>query len=114
MSVYARMSVQANQVQTRYGILAAFFAWITLAGYVVLPATFTSIQNTNKLEGNAGGRHIQHAVQNIPVLPLASILCCMGLAGSFYLWWKWRANYTLILSRIFLYSHKSHSRHPSS
>jgi hypothetical protein len=79
------MLIQANQAQKRYDILAAFFAWITLAGYVVLPATFTSIRNTKDLEATAGGRHIQHAVQNIPILPLACVLCCIGLGGSCYL-----------------------------
>jgi hypothetical protein len=51
----------------------------------MLLATFTSIRNTKDLEATASSRYIQHAVQNIPILPLACVLYCIGLGGSCYL-----------------------------
>jgi hypothetical protein len=77
-------------------------SWLTLAGYVVLPNTFTSLGNSSSLDGTAGGKAIQDAVRNVQLLPLAGVLCCLGTAGSCWLWWKWQKNYIWLISRIFL------------
>ena len=99
---YMAMSVQANQARRRYDICAGCCSWLTLAGYVVLPNTFTSLGNSSSLDGTAGGKAIQDAVRNVQLLPLAGVLCCLGTAGSCWLWWKWRKNYVWLISRIFL------------
>ena len=96
------MSVQANQARKRYSISAGYFSWLTLAGYVVLPNTFTSLRNADGLDGTASGRALQTAVQNVQLLPLAGLLCCIGTAGSCWLWWRWRRNYVWLISHIFL------------
>ena len=101
---YMAMAVQANQAQRRYDICAGICSWLTLAGYVVLPNTFTSLGNSSSLHGTAGGKAIQDAVRNVQLLPLAGVLCCLGTAGSCWLWWKWRKNYIWLISRIFLYA----------
>jgi hypothetical protein len=90
---YMAMSIQANQARKRYDICAGCFAWLTLAGYVVLPNTFTSLKNADSLHTTAGGKLIQGTVRNIQLLPLAGVLCCIGMAGSCWLWWEWRKNY---------------------
>ncbi|PSN58926.1 hypothetical protein BS50DRAFT_448460, partial [Corynespora cassiicola Philippines] len=72
-----------------------------LAGYVVLPTTFTSLQNAHGLDKTAGGKMVKDVGRNIRLLPLASILCCIGTAGTCWLWWKWRRNYIWLMSRIF-------------
>lgn len=41
-TLYMAMSIQANQVPVIFDICASFSSWLTLAGFVVLPATFTS------------------------------------------------------------------------
>ncbi|KAG9197131.1 hypothetical protein G6514_002244 [Epicoccum nigrum] len=96
------MAVQANQAQRRYDICAGICSWLTLAGYVLLPNKFTSLGNSSSLDGAAGGKAIQDAVRNVQLLPLAGVLCCLGTAGSCWLWWKWRKNYIWLISRIFL------------
>ena len=99
---YMAMSVRANQAPIRYDVYAGCFAWLTLAGYVVLPTTFTSLQNAHGLDKTAGGKMVKDVSRNIRLLPLASILCSIGIAGTCWLWWKWRRNYIWLMSRIFL------------
>lgn len=99
---YMAMSTQANQIPKKHELGAICSAWITLAGYVVLPSTFTSLKNATSLEKTASGKMVQDAVQNIGLLNLASVLCCIGMAGNCYLWYRWHPNYVWLNSRIFV------------
>ncbi|KAF3031372.1 hypothetical protein E8E12_000346 [Didymella heteroderae] len=101
-TLYMAMSIQANQVPVIFDICASFSSWLTLAGFIVLPATFTSLKNSNDLGSVAGGKEIQDAVRNLGLLPVAAILCCVGIASSSWLWWRWHKNYIWLVSRIFL------------
>lgn len=46
-SRYMVMCTQSHQARKRYTIGAALFSWLILAGYLVLPNTFTSLQSSN-------------------------------------------------------------------
>lgn len=102
---YMAMSIQANQVPVIFDICAGFSSWLTLAGFIVLPATFTSLKESDKLSHITAGKVIQHAVQNLELLPVAAILCSLGLASSCWLWRRWHKNYIWLISRIFVYVH---------
>lgn len=99
---YMIMSIQANLAPRRYTINAAFFLWLILAGYLVLPPTFTSLQSSNALGGSKGGQMLQSTVQNVQLLPLAGVLCAVGTVGTSWLWYKWRKNYVWLITYIFL------------
>jgi hypothetical protein len=99
---YMVMSLQANEAPRLDNLLAAVYSWITLAGFIVLPGTFTSLGNSESLGDIKGGKLVQDAVHNIPLLPLAGICCLVGTIGSCWLWWKWRKNYVWLVGRIFL------------
>jgi hypothetical protein len=99
---YMVMSVQANLTAMKLDLYAVIFSWLILAGYVVLPNTFTSLQNADSLAATVGGKAIQDAVRNVPLLPFAGLLCCIGAAGSCWLWWLQRRNYVWLVSHIFL------------
>jgi hypothetical protein len=99
---YMVMSVQANLTAMKLDIYGVIFSWLILAGYVVLPNTFTSLQNADSLAATTGGKAIQDAVRNVPLLPFAGVLCCIGAAGSCWLWWLQRRNYVWLVSHIFL------------
>ena len=99
---YMIMSIQANQARRRYTVSAGIFNWLTLAGYLVLPPTFTSLQSSNALSGSVGGQILQNTVQNVQLLPLAGILCLIGTAGTSWLWYKWRKNYVWLITYIFV------------
>jgi hypothetical protein len=91
------MSVEANQIKKRFNLLAAVSTWIILAGFITLPNTFTSLQNSNSLRGNKGGELIQDTIRNIKLLPFAIILCCLGLFSIVFLWIKFQANYIWLM-----------------
>jgi hypothetical protein len=95
---YMKMSVEANEVKAHFNILAGFFAWITLAGFITLPNTFTSLQGLAAIKA---GEIVQKKIQNIPLLPLAGILCVSGMAGTGFLFAKFRSNYIWLIARIF-------------
>jgi hypothetical protein len=64
---YMEMCTQANKVPSIYNILAALFSWLTLAGFVVLPGTFTSLKHSTTLSSSKGGEIVQKTVQNVPL-----------------------------------------------
>lgn len=79
------MTLQANEMAAKYNIFAALFQWLTLAGYLVVPGTFTSIKNSETFGDSKGGKAVQDAVQNIPLLLLAGLSCLIGTSGTCYL-----------------------------
>ncbi|KAH7363593.1 hypothetical protein B0T11DRAFT_329545 [Plectosphaerella cucumerina] len=88
------MSIKSNQIPTQYNALAAVCAWITLAGFIVLPNTFTSIERSEKLGQHQGGKALQEAVRNVQLLPLAGVLCGLGV--------KWQTNYVWLIAHVFV------------
>jgi hypothetical protein len=65
------MSLQAREAPGRNSVLAASFSWMTLAGFIFFPRTFTSLENSESLRESKNGKVVQHAVQNIPLLDLS-------------------------------------------
>ena len=99
---YMLMSVEANEIGTRYSVLAGVFAWITLAGFITLPNTFTSLGSSNALQNYKGGKIVQDTVRNLPLLPVAGVLCFLGVLGTCWLWKKWRGNYIWLIGHLFM------------
>jgi hypothetical protein len=98
---YMVMCIQADQARRRYTISAAVFTWLILAGYLVIPNTFTSLQSSKVLSGSKGGKIIQSTVQNVQLLPFAGALCLIGTVGISWLWSRWRTNYVWLIRNIF-------------
>lgn len=98
---YSVMAVQANNIRTRHNASAAVFSWITLAGFVTLPNTFTSLQTSSSLSESTGGRIAQDTVHNVQLLPFAGVLCCIGLSGTCFLWRKHQGNYIWLVGHLF-------------
>lgn len=98
---YMVMCTQANHVNGWYNFFAALFAWLTLAGYVVFPNTFTSLKASTTLGESQGGKIVQKAVQNIPLVPVAAFCYIVGTVGTFWLWRKWRTNYVWLSQHLF-------------
>lgn len=103
---YHQMVLQSNEIPIHYNCAAAAASWTVLAGFFIFPGTFTSLKRSEVLAHSQGGRVVQNAVQNIPLLPLASCLYVLGITGLGLLWWKFRANYVWLLGHIFLYGQK--------
>ncbi|KAJ6114200.1 hypothetical protein N7512_007645 [Penicillium capsulatum] len=103
---YVRMIVEADEIPWQYNILASVAHWILLAGYLVIPGTFTSLQRSdadhNGLTNNKAGEAILNTIQNPPLLVLACIFFVAGLLTMGCLYWEHRSNYIWLINRIFM------------
>ncbi|ROV88044.1 hypothetical protein VMCG_10403 [Cytospora schulzeri] len=100
---YMEMLLSLDKVPRIHNILASFFGWLVLAGFVVFPGTFTSIKDLSEHPGLAAeASSILDHVQNIPLLIVAAVCCGIGAIGLLWLVFHWRRNYVWLLNRIFL------------
>ena len=101
---YIDMLLGLDNISKVHNILASFFTWILLAGYIVFPATFNKL-NDKDLDAKADNALEAHAlstVRNVPLLYVAAFACGIGVLGCMWLWWKHRKNYVWVINRIFL------------
>ncbi|CZT07752.1 uncharacterized protein RCO7_11239 [Rhynchosporium graminicola] len=96
------MLLQLDTIPKLHNILAGVFSWLLLAGYLVLPGTFTSIRNSRTLSEGAGkaGKVVFKAAQNLPLLWLAGFCCGVASLGMLFLCRIWYSNYKWMLDRI--------------
>ncbi|MCJ1414190.1 hypothetical protein MMC32_000515 [Xylographa parallela] len=102
---YMEMLLDLDKIPRLHNICASFFTWLLLAGYVVFPATFTTVNKDNKITQAAQTeleRQILNGVRNAPLLYVAAVCCIVGSSGMIWLWFKWRSNYVWMINRIFL------------
>lgn len=103
---YMEMLLSLDKIPRLHNILASFFGWILLAGFIVFPGTFTSIRDLSDDPELAAKSPTASAVlghvQNVPLLVIAAISCGIGAAGLSWLAFRWRSNYVWQLNRIYL------------
>ncbi|ATY66091.1 hypothetical protein A9K55_001357 [Cordyceps militaris] len=106
-SRYVRMLLDQDKISTAHNILAAFFVWLLLASFIVIPGTFTSIQK--QIEDNGDGKFpskaaesIVKGVKNLGLLALAAIMCSISVIGMACLSFIHMKNYVWILNKLFL------------
>lgn len=102
---YMEMLLDLDKVPRLHNILASFFGWLLLAGFVVFPGTFTSVQDELSsdpgLAGTAAAALLDR-VDNLPLLVVAAVACGIGALGLLGLALRWRRNYVWLLNRVFL------------
>ncbi|KAJ5120838.1 uncharacterized protein N7515_010226 [Penicillium bovifimosum] len=105
-SSYVRMIVEADEIAWQDNILASAAHWILLAGYLVVPGTFTSLQKSDTihtgLAQNEAGEWILNTIQNPPLLATACVLFVSGLTIMGWLFREYRGNYIWLINRIFI------------
>ncbi|KAG8157702.1 hypothetical protein KVR01_012364 [Diaporthe batatas] len=101
-STYHRMIIESNEVPVIYNMMAAAASWTMLAGFFVLPGTFTSLEGSEYLQKSQQGQAVQKVVQNITLLPMAAMCCTMSAGGLYFLWSRFRNNYVWILTHLLL------------
>ncbi|GLB41047.1 hypothetical protein LshimejAT787_0902620 [Lyophyllum shimeji] len=100
---YMNMLLALDDIPRLHNMLASFFTWILLAGFVLFPGTFTSLRNSQAGIGSSEvGKHVLDAVAHVPLFVIAFLCCGIGAAGMCYLWWKWMYNYVWLVNKIFL------------
>ena len=105
---YVRMIVESEQAPWKDNLLASAAQWILLAGYLVLPGTFTSLEKSNSvnqtLGDNEAGEAILSTIQHPPLLALAVFLFILGATMIGWLFWEYRGNYIWLVHRLFMYA----------
>ncbi|KAH6655433.1 hypothetical protein BKA67DRAFT_515420 [Truncatella angustata] len=102
---YMDMLLSLDTIPRLHNIYASLFTWILLAGYVVLPGTFTSIRDLSddtEVRANSAASTILDHVKNVPLLVIAAICCGIGMSGMIWLMIRWRNNYVWLLNRLLL------------
>ncbi|KAF5354131.1 hypothetical protein D9756_007107 [Leucocoprinus leucothites] len=99
-SQYMHMLLALDDIPMIYDLSASFFTWILLAGFILFPGTFTSLQTLNL--GNGVGATVVDSIVNLPLFIVAFICTGIGVIGMGYLWWKWMKNYIWLTNKIFI------------
>lgn len=96
------MLLELDKIPRLYNLLAGFFTWLLLAGYLFLPGTFTSIRNSRVLADGKVGKVAGRALQNRSLLGIAATCCVLAALGMCWLGSMWPKNYVWLLNRIIL------------
>lgn len=95
------MVLDAYEVPLPYNLVAAFSTWILLAGYVVLPGAFKSLDWPMLQDHILPGGNYQS--QQTAIFSVASVCCAVGLLGISWLWLRFRHNYIWLIGSLILY-----------
>lgn len=103
---YTGMLLNLDTIPWSHNLLASFSTWILLAGFLIVPGTFTSIEKSQVLEAhareNAIADKILDEVKHASLLYIAFTCCLVGGSGLLWLWWRWRSNYVWLINKIFM------------
>ncbi|KAI3054281.1 hypothetical protein CBS147353_11464 [Aspergillus niger] len=103
---YIEMLLEVDHMPWVYNIIASAAHWVLLAGYLVIPGTFTSLQKSEKLEqaliGNGANKAVLNKIQNPPLLAIACVFFAVGTTLLTWLCWTWRSNYIWLVGRVFM------------
>jgi len=80
-------------------IFANIFTWILLAGFLVLPSSFSKLES---IEINSGEfKKVLQAIRNLPLLVVAYGCCAFGGTGMCFLWWRQRRHHFWLVHNLF-------------
>lgn len=103
---YGKLLLEFERTPFVYSILAPGFAWILLAGYLVLPGTFASLRSSETLKttatNNEIGSNLYDHIERVPLLWVAGILCTIGVIGELAICWKLKRNLVFLIRKIFM------------
>lgn len=103
---YVDMLLGLDTIPRSHNLFASFSTWILLAGFIVVPGTFVSVEDSKMLQQGAKNSKVEHAVLNTvkhaSLMWVAGFCCVVGGSGMVWLWWRWRSNYVWLINKIFL------------
>jgi hypothetical protein len=80
-----------KNISPHYFLTVGFFSRFLLAGFLVSPSTYASVEESSTLDGS-----VMNAVHNVPLLYIALFACLFAAAGLGWLWWQWGHNYVWV------------------
>ncbi|KAH0498539.1 hypothetical protein TgHK011_005791 [Trichoderma gracile] len=109
-SRYVQMLLQQDDIPLLHNILASVFVWLLLAGFLVFPGTFTSLQASVDKQGDdddhtfskEAAKLIVKSIKNIPLLVIAIVMCAISAIGMLVLTMLHAKNYVWIVNKLFL------------
>ncbi|KAL7918709.1 hypothetical protein ACQKWADRAFT_323545 [Trichoderma austrokoningii] len=108
-SRYVQMLLHQDDIPLLHNILAAVFVWLLLAGFLVFPGTFTSLQQSVAKQGHdahtlgdQAARLIVKSIKNIPLLVIAAIMCGISAFGMLWLAFQHAKNYVWLVNKLFM------------
>lgn len=113
-TLYTQMLKEEAQMNWKYNLCAGAANWVLLAGYLVVPGTFTSLEHSDlvehRLQGNGAGRVLLKTIQNPPLLVIACIFLVAGSLVLGRLSVKFKDSYIWLINRIFMWGLNPKSR----
>ncbi|KAG9118597.1 hypothetical protein FRC07_006820 [Ceratobasidium sp. 392] len=95
-SRYSQMTIDYfEKIPGNYNVLAGYFTWILLAGFVVGPGAQQAAQQVSTNE------RYQKLVTSVPLLAVSIACSGVGALGMIGLWIRWRTNYLWLIHKIF-------------
>lgn len=100
---YTNIVLESDRVSFRINFGAAFSSWWIMAGFLVLPGAFMSLEKTKVIQTQP-----VLGQQNQVILPvLAAFFFASGAGGISYLWSRFRHNYVWLSNRLIIYAYLS-------
>lgn len=105
---YVKMLKDEAQMETGYNIRVSAANWALLAGYLVVPGTFASLQKSSQVEdalsNNKAGQVVMHTIQNPPLLAIACLFFVGAITAMYFLIRvrKIRNCYTWLINKLFM------------
>ncbi|KAK5467750.1 hypothetical protein LTS15_000723 [Exophiala xenobiotica] len=105
---YMEMLLHLDEIPRMHNILASLGTWIILAGFLVVPGTFTTFKQSKAFQeaddnnGDEVAHAIVHSIANIGLLWFSGSFCVIGTAVCLWLWVWWRHNYVWLVNKIFM------------
>lgn len=104
--MYIQMLLDLDRIPWYHSVGATLFGWLLLAGYVVIPGTFTSLKRSKSVEEHLSGsepqRALLNAIRNPPLLAISSVFFTVGCSGLFWLGCTWRRNYIWLVNQLIM------------
>ncbi|KAK0635626.1 hypothetical protein B0T17DRAFT_516831 [Bombardia bombarda] len=97
-----------------HNILVSCFAWILLAGFVIVPGSFTSLrrlqadsivdENGQDIPAGPVGGHnaLRYTTTNTWVTVVGFLCMGVGALGALWLGLRWRKNYVWLINKLYL------------
>lgn len=105
-TLYEHMLRELDNIPWKYNFFSSFAGWSLLAGYLVIPGTFTSLQGSDQIQQglvkNKTERAILDTIQNPPLVGIACSLLAVGAGTMAFLFFRWRYNYLWLVNRLFM------------
>lgn len=104
-SRYVEMLLKQDKIPMMHTLLAAFFVWLLLAGFIVFPGTFTTLQESMKKDhkfDNGATEKLLKSVKNVPLLVFGAIACGVSGMGMLVLGLRHIRNYIWVLNKLIL------------